>query len=188
MCARRSTPRHQSQAGSLLLSNPTLRDPNFAKTVILLSVHDTDGAMGIVLNRPTGKTLAALGGALAAGALAEVPIFTGGPVQTEQLLICAWRIDAEKKAGFQLHFGIEPARAAELLAEPGMHVRAFLGYAGWSSGQLETELNADAWAVTEIPENLMEIGEGVDLWTGLLGEIGHEWVLWAEEPDDPSGN
>lgn len=187
---RRSDPTPKSLAGSLLLASPKLRDPNFAQTVLLLSVHDRDGAMGIVLNRPTGRTLSDLGGDFAIGALADVPIYMGGPVQPEQMVICAWRIDEGSPAGFQLHFGIDPERAAGLLGQPGMYVRAFMGYAGWSEGQLEGELAADAWAVTEIPETLMELeaDSSAGLWRAVFGEINHEWRLLAEEPDDPSGN
>lgn len=191
MRARKTKPSGEpgpSLAGSLLLAHPGLVDPNFARSVVLISEHDGEGAMGVVFNRPSGRTMGELDPAFALGPLAEVPIFTGGPVQTERLLICAWRVQPEAEAGFQLHFGIEPARAANLLKQPGMHVRAFAGYAGWSAGQLEAELAKEAWAVSMIPENLMDFAHDEDLWRGVLSEINHVWRVLAEEPEDPSAN
>ena len=70
-------------AGSLLLAHPAMRDPNFRRSVVLLSAHGDDGAMGVVLNRPLGKQLGDLNAQFAASAIAGVPVYKGGPVQTE---------------------------------------------------------------------------------------------------------
>src|SRR5471032_3363970 len=122
----------QSLAGSLLLAHPALSDPNFRHTVILMSAHNSEGAMGVVLNRPFGQRLGELNGEFSLGPLASVPVFRGGPVQTEQLVLAAWQTHDE---GFKLYFGIEPEKAAQLATEEGMHLRAFLGYSGWTGGQ-----------------------------------------------------
>ena len=124
-------------AGSLLLAHPSMRDPNFRHSVVLMSVHNAEGAMGVVLNRPMGKRLGEFSGDFALGPLAGVPLFTGGPVQTEQVVLAAWE---SRTDGFRLHFGVEPAKAIELLEEAGAHVRAFVGYSGWSAGQFENEM------------------------------------------------
>src|SRR4051812_10065158 len=92
-------------AGSLLVAHPILKDPNFRRTVVLMSSHTDEGAMGVVLNRPMGKKLAELNVEFAVGPLADVPIFSGGPVETRQLLLAAWQT---REDGFQMHFGIEP--------------------------------------------------------------------------------
>jgi putative transcriptional regulator len=176
-----------SLAGSLLLAHPGLRDPNFRHSVVLLSAHGDDGTMGVVLNRPLKKRLADLDPAFALGELAAVPVFSGGPVQPEQLLICAWRIRPDGE-GFQLFFGIEPGKAAELSGEEGMHLRAFLGYSGWAEGQLENELRHHTWVVSPIPSNLMSFAPDEALWRGILTDLNHEWKLLVDEPDDPSGN
>lgn len=174
-------------AGSLLLAHPALRDPNFRRSVVLMSSHDEDGSMGVVLNRPLRKKLADLDPAFSLGALASVPVFSGGPVQTSQLLICAWRIRPEGE-GFQLFFGIDPSRAEELSGETDMHLRAFLGYSGWSEGQLENELRHQTWVVSAIPSNLMSFAPDESLWRGVLTDLNHEWKLLVDEPDDPSMN
>ncbi|MDB6169226.1 MAG: hypothetical protein JWM88_2090 [Verrucomicrobia bacterium] len=172
-------------AGSLLLAHPILKDPNFRRTVVLMSAHSADGAMGVVLNRPMGKRLGELNGEFALGPLAPVPLFAGGPVEPKQLLLAAWQT---REDGFQMHFGIEPERAAQLVGEDGAHIRAFLGYSGWSGGQLEQELKQQTWIVTDVPVDLLEHPQDDGLWRGVLGGVGDEWRLLADEPEDPAKN
>ncbi|MFM1748961.1 MAG: hypothetical protein RLZZ188_2627 [Verrucomicrobiota bacterium] len=168
-------------AGSLLLAHPSLRDPNFRRSVVLMSLHNAEGAMGVVLNRPAGKALAELSGEFALTPLAKVPVFLGGPVQPAQLVLAAWQSRPE---GFRLHFGIEPSQATELLAEEGTHVRAFLGYSGWSAGQLEGEMKANTWIVADVPVDLLSQPQDASLWRSVLGREGDRWRLLAGEPED----
>ena len=174
-------------AGSLLLAHPALKDAHFRHTVILLSTHDADGAMGVILNRPMGKSLGDLDPAFAMGAIAQVPLFEGGPVQTSQVILCAWRPHPEQD-GYQLMFGIDPEKAAELAGEEGVYLRAFLGYAGWTGGQLEHELKGNTWLVSPLVADLLNDTPDERLWRDLLGQIDHEWKLLANEPEDPSVN
>lgn len=173
--------------GSLLLAHPALKDDNFKHTVILIASHDNDGAMGVVLNRPLEKKLGDLSEEFAAGALAGVPLFAGGPVQPAQVILCVWRPHPESD-GFQLMFGLDPERAAELIGEEGVHMRAFLGYAGWTGGQLEDEMQRDTWVVSPLVADLLEDSPDEQLWRDLLGQIDDEWKLLANEPEDPSLN
>jgi putative transcriptional regulator len=175
----------ESLAGSLLLAHPGLRDPNFRRSVVLMSVHNAEGAMGVVLNRPLGQRLGELNGEFALGALASVPLFSGGPVQTEQLLLVAWQ---PQEDGFRLHFGVEPDRASQLLTEEGTQLRAFLGYSGWGGGQLEKELKANTWIVTDVPAGLLKQPQDNGLWRTVLSALGEEWRLLADEPEDTSLN
>jgi putative transcriptional regulator len=184
MRERRKTSK-DTLAGSLLLAHPAMRDPNFRRSVVLMSAHDAGGAMGVVLNRPLGKRLGQLSGDFALGALASVPLFTGGPVQNEQLVLAAWQVRPD---GFRLHFGIEPDRAVALLAEEGTHVRGFLGYSGWSAGQLENEMKQHTWIVSDVPEDLLTHSQEENLWRTVLGREGAEGRLLAGEPDDPEQN
>lgn len=185
MKGRRSRSRKTTGvAGSLLLAHPALKDANFRHAVILMSEHDDDGAMGVVLNQPDGRKLGALNGDFALSPLAQVPIFRGGPVQDRQLILVAWE---PQPGGFRLHFGIEPTKAETCLAE-GMEVRAFLGYSGWSAGQLENELKHNTWVVADVPEDLVHPPHDQNLWRRILGAQGDQWQLLAEEPDDNSLN
>jgi putative transcriptional regulator len=184
MRERRTHPK-ETLAGSLLLAHPAMRDPNFRRSVVLMSAHNAEGAMGVVLNRPMGKRLGELNGEFALGPLSGVPLFHGGPVQTEQVLLAAWQARPD---GFRLHFGVEPAKATQLLADETTHVRAFLGYSGWSAGQLENEMQHQTWVVADVPEDLLTQPSDDLLWRTVLGRVGAEWRLLADEPEHPEVN
>ncbi len=172
-------------AGSLLLAHPAMKDPNFRRSVVLMSSHNAEGAIGVVLNRPLGKRLGELSGDFALRPLASIPLFTGGPVQTEQLVLAAWQI---RDDGFRLHFGIDPDKAEELMAEEDTQVRGFLGYSGWSAGQLEKEMKVRTWVVVDVPEDLLTQSQDENLWRIVLSREGAEWQLLAGEPEDPGVN
>ncbi len=175
-------------AGSLLLAHPSLRDPNFRRTVVLLSAHSGDGAMGVILNRPLGKTLADISGDFALGGLADVPVFAGGPVSETQLILSAWEA-SEDEGTFKLYFGIDPDKALELRRAGGaVKVRAFLGYAGWEGGQLEGELQQNAWVVAPVEGGLLKECDGEGLWRFVIGRVSPELRLLAEAPDEPGLN
>jgi putative transcriptional regulator len=187
MKARRSAQNRDSLAGHLLLANPALKDSNFKRTVILLSSHGEEGAMGVVLNRPLDKQLGELNVAFAMGGLAGVPVYRGGPVEPDQLIIVSWKW-LENESAFQMHFGIDPEEASELVGAPGLVLRAFVGYSGWSKGQLEEELRRDTWFVAPVDGEQLEGSEGIALWRSILGGINPELKLLADEPDDPTLN
>lgn len=176
---------HESLAGSILLAHPRLRDGNFQRTVVLMTAHNEDGAMGVVLNRPLTRQLGELGGDFTMGPLAAVPLFQGGPVETEQLIFAAWRANVQ---GFQLHFGVDPEKAGQLVSDEATQIRAFLGYAGWSAGQLENELKHDTWIVVDAPSDLLARPSDASLWRSVLVREGAEWGLLADAPDDPEQN
>ena len=173
--------------GSLLLAHPSLRDETFKHTVILIASHDSEGAMGVVLNRPLDKNLGDLNTDFGLSGLAQVPLFSGGPVETSQVILCVWRPNPESD-GFQLMFGIDPQRAEELVNEEGVHMRAFLGYTGWTAGQVEEELERETWVVSPLVADLLDDSPDEQLWRDLLAQIDDEWKLLADEPDDPSLN
>lgn len=150
-----------------------------------MSAHNAEGAMGVVLNRPLGKRLGELSGDFALGPLASVPLYKGGPVQAEQLVLAAWQT---RDDGFRLHFGIEPDKAQQLMSEDDTHVRGFLGYSGWSAGQLEGEMQRKTWVVVDVPEDLLTHPQDDSLWRTVLGREGAEWRLLANEPEDPATN
>ncbi len=85
-------------------------------------------------------------------------------------------------------FGVDPAKAAELMSEENTHLRAFLGYAGWTGGQLEGEIQQSAWVVTPLMPELMQASPDEKLWRTILVDLNHDWKLLVEEPDDPSLN
>lgn len=181
----KSTKPPANLAGSLLLAHPALRDPNFVRTVVMMSVHSEEGAMGVVLNRPLGKCLGDINGTFAYGPLAKVPVFSGGPVQLDQLIMVGWQ---KREDGFRLHFGVEPEQAAEMAGQENTILRAYVGFSGWEAGQLENEMKQNTWVVTPMPPDLMGIEPKVLLWRELLGRISPEWKLLGNEPEDLSFN
>jgi putative transcriptional regulator len=178
-----------SIAGSLLLAHPGLLDENFRRSVVLISAHSQgDGALGVIINRPLEQTLGEMHGEFAYGPLAGVKLYRGGPVSPEQMLLSAWQWNEE--AGiFRLHFGINADKATELLeTEPNTEVRGFLGYAGWTGGQLEGELKQKAWVVAPIDDPGFQEEHGEELWKHLLGRVKPELFFQSEAPEDPSVN
>lgn len=174
-------------AGSLLLAHPKLQDPNFARAVVLMSLHNGEGAMGVVLNRPLDKTLADLGPEFRETPLGTVPVYCGGPVSPEQLILVAWQTTSHDGT-FKLYFGVDPDKLRELMAESDLEVRAFLGYSGWSGGQLEMEMSGETWLVSPVPADLLADFDGADLWRQIVRGLSPKWRVQIDEPEDPSRN
>ncbi len=179
-----SSPRFQTLSGlsgSLLVAHPSLQDPNFEKTVILLPMHsDEGGALGVILNRPTGQTLGEKYPEQAFDKLANIRIFEGGPVDHSQLILTAWKWDANENS-HKMFFGITSEHALSLIesGEP-VTIRAYLGYAGWSAGQLEAELEARAWIPKPIATEVLDQESRTELWTQMTEDA--EWEP-GEGPD-----
>jgi putative transcriptional regulator len=175
-------------AGSLLIAHPSLRDPNFCRTVLFLSTNDADdGSFGLTLNRPAGRTVADLLPNRDLGALACVPVFIGGPVATDQLIFASfqWRPEAERME-CRHHLVIDEAEKA--LADQAATVRAFVGYAGWSKGQLEGELAQRSWLVQKPERHVLELERCPTLWREITSTFGPWFRLVAEAPDEPGKN
>jgi len=180
----------RSLAGRLLLAAPTLRDPNFARTVVLVGVHGEDGAMGLVLNRPAPVTVADAVPALGDVVGEEEPVYVGGPVQPEVVVLLADFID-ESSAGLLLLGRIGfPAADVELedLSQLAARVRVFAGYAGWSSGQLDAEVENGDWITHEPRPEDVFTDAPEQLWATVLTRMGGSYALIARMPLDPSVN
>lgn len=179
----------QNFSGQLLVAHPSLQDPNFARTVVLISAHQSDeGSLGVILNRPLNKTLGEVNAEYAYSPLSGTPLFTGGPVQENEMILTAWFWEEENQV-FRLYFGIDEEKALEIkMMNPEADLRAFLGYAGWEKGQLEDELSEKAWVVSQIQGQVLEDLSGEQLWKRIISEISPELGFLADMPDDPSRN
>ena len=177
-----------SLAGSLLIAHPSLLDPNFCKTVLFLSTNDPDeGSFGLVLNRPAGRTVADVLPGQDLGKLGEIPVLLGGPVDTGQLIFASFRWQADGgKMECRHHLPIEEAHAA--LAKRQVIVRAFIGYAGWTKGQLEAELTEHAWLVSRPDQESLRLARAATIWRETTSAFGPWFRLVAEAPDDLSRN
>lgn len=176
--------------GQLLIAAPALVDPNFRRTVVLITEHSAEGAMGLVLNRPSPTTVAEAAPELAELVDGGASVFVGGPVQPSAALVLA-EFDDPSEAGLivQGDIGLLPAEAdVEVLAATTRRTRVFAGYSGWGAGQLDDELDAEGWIVTEAAPDDVFAHDTDGLWSAVLGRKGGQYALLARMPDDPSVN
>lgn len=176
-----------SLAGSLLVAHPTLLNPNFRQSVILLSSHSAEhGSMGIMVNAPLHKTMGEFDPKYADGPLANIPLYLGGPIGQQGIMLVAWEW-LEHNSVFKLHFGISTDQAVDLLeSENALKIRAFLGHTAWTKGQLEGELHQHAWFLSSV-KNMLSSQIEDNLWKDILGKIKPE-LLFLVDPEDPSLN
>lgn len=173
--------------GHLLLADPSLRDGIFNKSVILLAEHKSDeGAFGLILNHPTGKTVGDLLSDEVFAPLKQLAVHEGGPVDRHQLTFSSfwW----SRKLGLRWKLRISAADAVAHAHRPGRIVRAFVGYSGWTAGQLEHELRRSSWIAAKPKPDLLGQEHDRQLWTELLRQISPLHRILAEAPDDPSLN
>jgi putative transcriptional regulator len=177
-----------SLAGHLLIAHPLLTDPNFSRSAVLVSGHNSsDGAIGIIINRPTGETLGQLRQDVSSPLLKNLPLYVGGPVAQSELLLVAWHWNL-KQQNFRLYCGLEPAKLEQLIGQhPAMEARAFVGYAGWAAGQLEAELQREDWTLTPFAHQFGKMAPQ-QLWKQALRTARPAWSVIADMPDDPSIN
>jgi putative transcriptional regulator len=177
----------KSLAGSLLVAHPSMLDPNFRRAVLFLSAHSSgDGALGIILNRPLGKQVGELVTGAPPDGLETVPVFFGGPVQRDRLVFAA--LEWEKGAGLKLDHNVGIDEANELAGKNPASVRAFVGYAGWSAGQLEAEMKQNAWLVQKAERSALKLDQLPKLWFDIMRGLGPWFKMLAAAPDDPSLN
>ena len=179
----------ESLRGKLLVASPALVDPNFARTVILITEHNEEGALGIVLNRPADARVAEVVPELA-GVAEDGPVYVGGPVQPQALVVLAEFADPEAAAWIVVaDVGFVAAEAEpELLERAVRRGRVYAGYSGWGAGQLDAELEIDSWIVEPPLPNELFPDDPQALWHDVLARKGGSYALIARMPDDPSLN
>lgn len=174
-------------AGCLLVAKPPLGDPNFEGSVVLICAHEGDATVGLVLNRPLEMPVASLLPGADLGAAADLPLLWGGPVGSDQLVLLH-DSPASPAAGRPvcggIHFGggIEAARR---IAEAGGWLRYFVGYSGWSAGQLEEEIREGSWFL--LPHDAAEVWseDWRSQWERLIARADPalSWMRQAEHPE-----
>jgi len=179
--------RPQNFTGQLLVAHPNLLDPNFRRSVLLISSHEVDeGAIGVIINRPLDKPVSELLVEPATGALANVPVFLGGPVATNQLMFAAF--DWEGRHSLSVNQNVALEEANELAERDKNSVRAFVGYAGWTAGQLENELRQNAWVLQKPSRDAFKPERLPKLWFEIMRGLGPWFKMLSASPDDPSLN
>ena len=180
-----------SLRGQLLVAGPTLLDPNFHRTVVLVCEHDDEGAMGLVLNRPSPI--------LAQQAIPELTdalgtddcLWLGGPVQTTSVVVLADFVDDGEEEAMEVagQIGLVlPGSDLDAVAATVHRARAFLGYAGWGEGQLDGEVERDDWIVTDFDPGDAFTESPDALWKRVLNRKGGAYAFLSTMPPDPSLN
>ncbi|MCA1691459.1 MAG: YqgE/AlgH family protein [Actinobacteria bacterium] len=194
--------------GRLLVATPALGDPNFDHTVVLVLEHADDGAVGVVLNRPSETALAQPLPGWHSLAADPPLVFLGGPVSPEAA-ICLGRgwsgevgevtgpghsgdSDERDVAGYEPLFGL--LGTVDLSLDPDemspalQAIRVFVGYAGWGEGQLEEEIEAGAWFVVDAhPDDALSADPDA-LWQTVLRRQGGRMAMFANFPPNPAMN
>lgn len=178
----------ESLRGHLLVAAPSLVDTHFVRTVVLIAEHGEDGAMGVVLNRPGEASVAEVVPDLRTLVGDDEIVYAGGPVQPEGVLVLAEfddPADAALPIDGDLGFVALEADTDEISAA---RARAFAGHAGWGPGQLDAEVDEEAWFVAPFEREDAFTDDPAELWSRALVRKGGPYALVARMPEDPSLN
>lgn len=177
--------------GTLLIANPHLDDPNFLRSVILLCEHNEEGSFGFVLNRKLDYSVDELIPELGDF---QLPVFEGGPVELNTLHFVhqyPQQIPGGKEIIDGVYWGGDFDKLIELInsrtADPDK-IRFFLGYSGWSEGQLHAEIEEKTWIIASASGKFIFSDNEKELWREVLKELGGEYKLILNAPLDPRMN
>jgi putative transcriptional regulator len=179
----------ESLKGQLLIAGPSLLDPNFRRTVVLVGEHTEEGALGLVLNRASEATIDEAVPELATLIDSLALVHFGGPVQPTAIVVLADFVDPERAGALVLESvgflpsEIDPDELGEL-----RRARVFAGYAGWGPGQLDEELEEGSWIVEPALPDDVFTDQPDDLWADVLRRKGGPFGVLALMPLDPSLN
>ncbi len=170
-------------AGQFLIAMPGMGDPRFERSVIYMLAHDNEGAMGFVVNRPTdgltlGEVASNLPASVADTGLRNLPVFVGGPVQPESGFVFIPMMT-------KIAHGEEPVSVTQSMdilvqaaeAKGPKHMRLVLGYAGWGPGQLENEIQDNAWLIVEADIADVFAADSEALYKRLIGKLGIDFAM-----------
>jgi putative transcriptional regulator len=179
------------QKGRLLASEPYLPDPNFERTIILLTEHNEDGSVGFVLNKPSETLVSEIVDDIKR---IQARVFIGGPVQQDTLHFIHRipLIDDSVEIGKGIFWGGNFEQLLLLIETDQLNpfdIKFFLGYSGWSQGQLDEELKAESWIVSDrLSEELIFETPSEDMWKKTLKTLGGRFSVYSNYPIDPSMN
>lgn len=180
----------ESVRGQLLIAGPTLLDPNFWRTVVLMVEHTDDGALGLVLNRPSETTVGEAVPQLDEVVDPEEQLFVGGPVQPSSVIVLAEFEDPDDAAliAFDDIGVLGTGPSPDEFAAGVRAGRAFVGHAGWGPGQLDSELERGDWILEPARREDAFTVAATELWSEVLVRKGGSYALIARMPPDPSVN
>ena len=182
------------ESGDFLIATPAMRDANFHRTVILICDHDDQGTFGLVLNRSTGISIEKVFEQMGPEIAEACSLFFGGPVDQERVFAIRRGVPQEavgEQVGNGMFLPKDLAGSVDQICSGNdllKKYRFFVGYAGWDAGQLEQELEEQAWIAVSGIEDLIFDTEPEQLWMQALRTLGGEQTLWSMMPADPEWN
>ena len=181
----------KAKKGRLLISEPSLNDNVFFKSVILLTHHNDEESIGLILNHPTKINLNEI---LNNIPLSDLPIYIGGPVEKQSLHFIHTLgsiIPNSKQIIDGIYFGGDFDAVIQLMNDKRItknEIRFFVGYSGWEAEQLNNEIRDDAWIVQTAKNELCMNYSTPKLWSDIIKTKKMEHAIWANMPKDPSLN
>lgn len=179
-------------AGRLLISEPFMMDPNFKRSVILLTEYSEAGALGFILNHQSEYLL---GDLLPDVSYSEIPVFIGGPVAGNTLHFihrCPEKIGEGIEIGEGIFWGGDFEKVKELIAEYQLttdEIRFFTGYSGWTPSQLDGEIREDSWIVAnQLNPDTIFTHDEQNLWREVVIGLGNRYAHIANFPENPELN
>lgn len=179
-------------SGKLLISEPFLNDPNFKRSVILMTEHNDEGTLGFILNQPSLLLLKDL---VPDFGQAEFPVFIGGPVEIDTIHLvhrCYDKLNSGEKIANGIYWGGNFETLKILINSNSIsqdEVKFFLGYSGWSIGQLEQEINENTWIVSDqFHQDIVFSQNEEQLWRDVIINLGPKYAHVSNFPSDPSLN
>jgi putative transcriptional regulator len=178
-----------SARGQLLIAGPTLLDPNFRRTVVLVIEHNDEGALGLVLNRSSENRVGDLAPELDVLVDPGSSLFVGGPVAPAGVIVLG-RFERPEECALVSFDDVGVLRAENSLDNPPelLAARAFVGHSGWGPGQLDAELESGDWILEPATASDAFCAEPEGLWSEVLARKGGSYALVARMPADPSLN
>ena len=177
--------------GILLISDPFLRDPNFMRTVVFLCEHQDQGSFGFVLNRRYENTIDELIPELDGH---KIPVYYGGPVQMDTIHFLHQYPD-EIPGGLEVingvYWGGDFEKVVEMIKNEQLEqnkIRFYIGYSGWSGGQLDDELKEKSWLTVKATRKLVFHGKFEEIWKESLKHLGGDYEMMINFPIDPQLN
>jgi len=183
-------PRIQPTQGSILISEPSLRDFYFRQSVILLAEHNDDGSFGVIINKPIEARMKDI---IKGFTGYSQPVYLGGPVRTDSIFFIHTREDIEQSIPIMkgLFWGGDLDAIRLMLKTKAMtqkEIRFFVGYSGWSPNQLDRELKEKSWVLSQTTVKEIINDHPETLWSNYLKNMGKDYAIWANFPADPTFN
>ena len=178
--------------GDLLIAEPAIiGDVSFNRSIVLIADHSQEGSIGFILNKPLDYTI----NELVPEVEAPYKVYNGGPVEQDNLYFIhkiPKLIPESIEISLGIFWGGDFNKVAELIAKGAINendIRFFLGYSGWDANQLEVELKANSWVVTQnIYKNSIIEKDYKSFWKEKMLEFGGEYSIWSNAPENPNYN